>query len=124
MKKTYFRLASGAVLGLLAMAGSGALSAANAPSGTHGAMDTAQQQQRLDALHPANDGVPPGVDPVAWANIYVPADNQQTPDRIALGRKLYFDTRLSRDGTVSLLDVSRRKPRVYRSSQRVRRYRR
>jgi cytochrome c peroxidase len=110
MKKTYIRVAGGAVLSLLAVAGSGPLSAATATGGTHGALDAAAQQQRLDALHPADSGVPAGVDPVAWANIYVPADNQPTPDRITLGRKLYFDARLSRDGTVSCAtchDVSR-----------------
>jgi cytochrome c peroxidase len=107
MNETYIRLAGGAVLSLLAMAASGPLPAATA---AHGAQDMTAQQQRLDELHPANTGVPSGVDPVAWANIYIPADNQPTPDRIALGRKLYFDTRLSRDGTVSCAtchDVSR-----------------
>ena len=102
MKNTYIRMAGGLVLGFLAVTGGPALQAATAPSGaTHGALDMTAQQQRLDQLHPADSGVPPGVDPIAWTNIYVPADNQPTPDRIALGRKLYFDTRLSRDGTVS-----------------------
>jgi cytochrome c peroxidase len=111
MNKTHVRLASGAVLGFLAAAAGGALFAATPPaSGAHGALDMAAQQQRLDALHTATTGVPPGVDPVAWASIYVPSDNQPTPERIALGRKLYFDTRLSKDGTVSCAtchDVSR-----------------
>jgi cytochrome c peroxidase len=111
MKKTYVRMAGTAMLSFLAAAGSAALHAATAQSGAaHGALDVATQEQRLDALRPANTGVPTGVDPVAWASIYVPADNQLTPDRIALGRKLYFDTRLSRDGTVSCAtchDVSR-----------------
>jgi cytochrome c peroxidase len=31
----------------------------------------------------------------------VPADNPITPERVALGRKLYFDTRLSIDGSVA-----------------------
>jgi len=31
----------------------------------------------------------------------VPADNPQTPEKIELGRKLFFDDRLSADGTVS-----------------------
>lgn len=109
MNKTHVRLASGAVLGFLAAATGGVLFAAT-PPGAHGALDMAAQQQRLDALHTPTTGVPPGVDPVAWANIYVPSDNQPTPERIALGRKLYFDTRLSKDGTVSCAtchDVSR-----------------
>ena len=111
MNKIHVRLASGAVLGFLAAAASGALFAATPPtSGAHGALDMAAQQQRLDALHTPTTGAPPGVDPVAWASIYVPSDNQPTPERIALGRKLYFDTRLSKDGTVSCAtchDVSR-----------------
>src|SRR6267154_2244727 len=92
---------------------SGALQAADAPSGgRHGAQDTQLQQQRLDKLLASGGGVPvpKGIDPVAWSGIYVPADNQLTPDRIALGRKLYFDTRLSKDGTVACAtchDVSR-----------------
>ena len=110
MKNTNVR-AGIITLSLLAAAGSAALHAATAQSSAaHGALDATTQEQRLDALRPANSGVPTGIDPVAWANIYVPADNQLTPDRIALGRKLYFDTRLSRDGTVSCAtchDVSR-----------------
>lgn len=35
------------------------------------------------------------------ADLRVPADNPLTPDKIALGRMLYFDKRLSADGTVS-----------------------
>jgi cytochrome c peroxidase len=69
-----------------------------------------EQQNLLDKLIP-NPGAPPvGLDPIAWANIYVPANNELTPDRIALGRKLYFDTKLSKDGTVACAtchDISR-----------------
>jgi cytochrome c peroxidase len=87
----------------------GALQAADAPSGgRHGAQDTQLQQQRLDKLLAGEGGVPKGIDPVVWNGIYAGAD--LTPERIALGRKLYFDTRLSRDGTVSCAtchDVSR-----------------
>lgn len=90
---------------------SGALQAADAPQGSqHGAQDTRLQQQNLDKLLPAGNAVPKGVDPVVWSGIYVPADNALTQDRIALGRKLYFDAHLSRDGTVSCAtchDVSR-----------------
>jgi cytochrome c peroxidase len=31
----------------------------------------------------------------------IPADNPMTPEKIALGKKLYFDKRLSKDGTIS-----------------------
>ena len=106
MKKNCVHLAGSAVLSLLAVANGMAI----AEGAAHGALDATAQQQRLDQLHPANTGVPPGIDPVAWESIYIPADNQLTPDRIALGRKLYFDTRLSSDGTVSCAtchDVSR-----------------
>jgi cytochrome c peroxidase len=48
----------------------------------------------------APSGVPAGIDPAFW-KVLVPADNQLTPERVALGRKLYFDPRLSKDGTVA-----------------------
>lgn len=34
-------------------------------------------------------------------SMQVPADNPITPDKVALGKKLYFDPRLSKDGSVS-----------------------
>jgi cytochrome c peroxidase len=95
----------------IVVACSAALQAADAPSGgRHGAQDTQLQQQRLDKLLATEGGAPKGIDPVIWNGVYVPADNTLTPERIALGRKLYFDTHLSRDGTVSCStchDVSR-----------------
>ncbi|HZP40204.1 MAG TPA: cytochrome c peroxidase [Candidatus Binatia bacterium] len=84
--------------------------AADAPQGPHGAMAMAEQRARLAALLPASDAAPaPPIDPVVWAAL-VPKDNATTPARVALGRALYFDTRLSRDGTVACAtchDVSR-----------------
>jgi cytochrome c peroxidase len=44
--------------------------------------------------------VPAGFDPVVW-QAFVPEDNATTAERVALGKKLYFDERLSKDGTVS-----------------------
>ncbi|MGH7786467.1 MAG: cytochrome-c peroxidase [Candidatus Binatia bacterium] len=84
--------------------------AADAPV-LHGALPMDQQMERLDALLPERDvsQPPPGVDPVIW-KLFIPPDNQMTPARVALGRKLYFDTRLSADGTVACAtchDVSR-----------------
>jgi cytochrome c peroxidase len=76
----------------------------------HGAMAIQEQQQRLAKLVPSVAAPPSGIDPVAWASVYVPAGNELTADRIALGRKLYFDTRLSKDGTLACAtchDVSR-----------------
>jgi cytochrome c peroxidase len=84
-----------------------AVESADAP---HGAMPMQEQQQRLDRLIKASLDPPFGIDPVAWATIYMLKGNEPTPDRIALGRKLYFDTRLSKDGTLACAtchDVSR-----------------
>lgn len=39
--------------------------------------------------------------PVALTQAAIPMDNPQTPDKVALGRKLFFDGRLSADGTVA-----------------------
>jgi cytochrome c peroxidase len=95
----------------LAFTARGALGAVAEPAtAPHGAMPMPEQQKRLDQLITGLTTPPPGVDPVAWASIYVPADNEMTAERIALGRKLYFDTRLSKDGTLACAtchDVSR-----------------
>jgi cytochrome c peroxidase len=75
----------------------------------HGAGDAERKALGAEAAQ-AGDTVPPDiVPPAAWAAL-VPEDNQETPERVALGRKLYFDTALSADGTVSCAtchDVSR-----------------
>ena len=39
--------------------------------------------------------------PSAFTAALVPADNPQSPDKIALGEQLFFDTRLSADNTIS-----------------------
>lgn len=39
--------------------------------------------------------------PIAVTRAAIPADNPQTPDKIELGEKLFFDGRLSADGTVA-----------------------
>jgi cytochrome c peroxidase len=44
--------------------------------------------------------LPLGLPADLWA-LLVPPENPVTPEKVALGRKLYFDTRLSMDGTVS-----------------------
>lgn len=77
----------------------------------HGAMNMKEQQQLLDGLlaH-ADPSHPPTVDPYVWSQIISVPGNELTADRIALGRKLYYDTRLSADGTVACAtchDVSR-----------------
>ncbi len=99
------------VLLCLGISAAAALSLAAEPTtAPHGAMPMQAQQQRLDQLITGLTTPPPGVDPMAWATIYVPAGNEVTAERIALGRKLYFDTRLSKDGTLACAtchDVSR-----------------
>ncbi len=77
----------------------------------HGALAEAEQEQRFDALVKGRAVAtrPKDIDPVVWAEL-VPKDNAMTPERVALGRKLYFDPKLSADGTVSCAtchDVSR-----------------
>lgn len=80
----------------------------NAP---HGALPMSEQTTRVTSLVkplPATGG-PGGVDPAFWARL-VPKDNAINDARVALGRKLYFDPRLSKDGTVACAtchDVSR-----------------
>ena len=73
------------------------------PLGNHGAATEEYQQKVLDTLKPESrttNYVPNGIDPVYW-NSLIPKDNEITPARIALGRKLYFEPKLSADGTVS-----------------------
>jgi cytochrome c peroxidase len=74
----------------------------NVPSGPHGAATMDYQQKELDRIMAKADVTKPpaGMDPVIW-NAFIPKDNKVTPERVALGRKLYFDLRLSRDGTVA-----------------------
>jgi cytochrome c peroxidase len=67
--------------------------------GAHGALAMDEQQKLLDRLK-LTGGPPAGVHPLVW-QMMVPEDNALEPARMALGRRLYFDTRLSKDGTVS-----------------------
>jgi cytochrome c peroxidase len=110
-KSDWVRPSCRAVLICLAIAVGGAQNVAAEPAtAPHGAMPMQAQQQRLDQLITELRTPPPGIDPVAWTTIYVPAGNETTAERIALGRKLYFDTRLSKDGTLACAtchDVSR-----------------
>lgn len=83
-----------------------------AQRGPHGALAMDAQLARLQQLLPEHDVTrpPPGLDPAIWTEIVVPADNTMTPERVALGRALYFETRLSSDNTVACAtchDVSR-----------------
>ena len=70
--------------------------------GRHGAAAMEDQLAELQKLQARRDlnKAPTGFDPVIWA-AFIPEDNKLTSERVALGRKLYFDTRLSRDGSVA-----------------------
>ncbi len=75
------------------------------PRGEHG--QTLERVQETEFLRLQRGGyfdiespVPYGVDRDYW-NSLVPEGNETTEARYALGKKLYFDTRLSIDGTVS-----------------------
>ena len=74
----------------------------DAPKGAHGEATMEYQLRELGKLMPDFDvtQAPPGLDPVIW-DAFIPEDNKMTPERVALGKKLYFDTRLSKDNTVS-----------------------
>jgi len=65
----------------------------------HGATPFPQQLESLAGLKPASGTkAPPGVDPAFW-RVFAPKPASKA--QVDLGRKLFFDTRLSRDGTVS-----------------------
>lgn len=59
-------------------------------------LDTRGQRARAADLMPVFDKPPLGLPPIP-----IPADNRVTPERLALGRKLFFDRRLSLNGTMS-----------------------
>ena len=76
--------------------------AQDVPRDEHGAASTEYQQQVLHKLMPDDEvaKAPAAFDPIIW-KAFIPGDNTLTPERVALGRKLYFDKRLSDDGSVS-----------------------
>jgi cytochrome c peroxidase len=53
-----------------------------------------------DAASAQSPALPLGI-PQDLYHFVVPKDNPETPEKIALGKQLFFDTRLSADGTVS-----------------------
>ena len=79
-----------------------AATAGEIPKGDHGAATMEHQIGELGKLLPVGNlrKAPPGFDPVVW-DAFIPADNALTLDRVKLGHKLYFEKRLSADGTVS-----------------------
>jgi cytochrome c peroxidase len=76
----------------------------------HGALPMTTQQTRVtELIRVAPGSVPTGVEPSFWKTI-IPSDNAGNDARVALGRKLYFEPKLSKDGTVACAtchDVSR-----------------
>lgn len=75
----------------------------------HGALGMNQQREMLTPLVPNAVSTPQGVNPTFWS-VLVPADNPGNAAQVALGRKLYFEPRLSKDGTVACAtchDISR-----------------
>jgi hypothetical protein len=77
----------------------------------HGSLPMTTQTTRVSELvRPLPpSGAPAGIEPSFWKFI-VPTDNASNDARIALGRKLYFEPKLSKDGTVACAtchDVSR-----------------
>ena len=85
------------------------------PQGKHGDASAEQQLAELQKLKLEQDvtKAPAGLDPVVWA-AYIPEDNKMTPERVELGRKLYFDTRLSQGQHGFLRHLPRRDTRLYR----------
>jgi len=80
-----------------------AASPAGAAEGPHGAATTDVQLERVHGLLGDVTGAtsaPDSVDSQVWA-ASVPEGSELTPERIELGRKLYFETALSKDGSVS-----------------------
>jgi len=100
------RTVRGLCVGLIVVASLWSLAAAaqspEIPRGKHGDATAEYQMERLKQLSGSWDvtQAPAGFDPVVWA-AFIPQDNPMTPERVELGRKLYFDTRLSRDNSVS-----------------------
>lgn len=94
-------LASTALAGLAAGC-TGIGYADTAGSQNHGAAAFEDQIKKTDALIAGVDPAvaPKGLDPAIWKAM-IPEDNAPNAARIALGRKLYFDPRLSKDGTVA-----------------------
>ena len=106
--KMIFRRMTPALIALVFLAWGSVFSAVHAaesagvPMGDHGAATMEYQEKELSRLMGDVNvmQVPPRFDPVIWY-AFIPKDNEMSPQRVALGRKLYFETRLSRDNTVS-----------------------
>jgi cytochrome c peroxidase len=96
------KIVASAGLAVLAAGCTGTGYAQPTPSANHGAAAFDEQLKKTDALIAGFDPAvgPKWVDPVIWKAL-IPEDNAPNAARIALGRKLYFDPKLSKDGTVA-----------------------
>lgn len=79
-----------------------AIVSADTPKDDHGAARMEYQNKLLDGLLLPTDvtRAPQAFDMVVW-EAFIPNDNALTAERVALGRKLYFEKRLSADNTVA-----------------------
>jgi len=95
-------VSAGTMLGILLWSLTVVADPPTIPRGKHGDATPAYQLAELLKLIPKYDvtHAPAGFDPVIWAD-FIPKGNEMTPERVELGRKLYFDTRLSKDNTVA-----------------------
>ena len=91
-----------AAAAVFCLMGAGLVAWSEIPKTDHGAASMDYQLREFDKLLPDLDAqaVPARLDPVVWA-AFIPEDNRMTPERVALGKKLFFEKRLSKDGTVA-----------------------
>jgi len=80
-------------------------------SAPHGALSMTEQKGRVESLlgPSAAVAVPAGMNAEFWKSL-IPAGGKGTLEEVELGKKLYFEPKLSKDGTVSCAtchDVSR-----------------
>ena len=71
-----------------------------------------QRMQPAASFQPEVLPLPPQL--TTYEPMTIPADNPMTAEKVALGRQLFFDERLSGDGSKILLLVSRLREGTYR----------
>lgn len=101
----------GSLLGSVIVISAATALAGPSDQAPHGALGMTSQEKMVAPWLKSTPKVvvPKGIHPTYWKAL-VPADNPGTEAQVALGKKLYFDVRLSKDGTVACAtchDVSR-----------------
>lgn len=102
-KPLFFALLASATAGLLGCpdenppAPAGSASPANAPASAAGSASAAVAKP----LPPMPTAPPLAATPEGLPEMKVPADNPLTAEKVALGKQLFFDKRLSKDGSAS-----------------------